>query len=74
MWVRSQDKKELIDVTRFSVSKNSFSKDKAAIVGYYGGSSTLEGNAVIIGNYADQEEASRELDRIQGILTVYNMK
>lgn len=77
MWVRSQDKKELVKCLAFSVTKNFGGKKKNAIIGYV--SNGIWGRReVILGLYETKELALDELSKLQAELAgggkVYEMK
>lgn len=71
MWVRSQNKKELIDCTKFSVIRNIGGKKKFAVSG-----SILDGlfgrKEIILGLYNTNEQAINELTRLQTELFASN--
>ena len=64
MWIRSQDKKQLVKCTSFSLAKNWGGKKKSAIVGSVSNVSWW-GKDVVLGLYDTQEIALNELTRIQ---------
>jgi hypothetical protein len=67
MWVRSQNKKELVECIAFSVTKNIGGKKKCAIIGYV--SNGFWGRReVILGLYETKEIALDELSRLQAEL------
>lgn len=69
MWVRSQNKKELIDCTKFTVTRNIGGKKKYAITG-----SIIDGffgrKEIILGLYDTDEHAINELTRLQSELFI----
>ncbi|HKK62376.1 MAG TPA: hypothetical protein VJ951_07445 [Bacteroidales bacterium] len=76
MWVRSQDKKELVKCLAFAVAKNFGGKKNAAIIGYV--SNGFWGRKeVILGLYDTKEIALDELSKLQveiaGDAKVYEM-
>lgn len=71
MWVRSQNKKELVDCLMFSVTRNIGGKKKSAISGSF-----LDGvfgrKEIILGLYDTNEQAIHELTRLQSELFTSN--
>lgn len=65
MWVRTQDKKQLVDIIKYSIDRNFGGKNKRAIVGVYAQSSFFQSTTVILGFYKTEAEAINELDNIQ---------
>jgi hypothetical protein len=64
MWVRSQNKKVLLECTSFSVTKNFGGKKKGAIIGST--SNGFWGNKdIVLGLYDTEEIAVSELTRLQ---------
>ncbi len=64
MWIRSQDKKQLVKCTSFSLARNWGSKKKSAIVGTVSNASWW-GKEVVLGLYDTKEIALNELTRLQ---------
>lgn len=76
MWIRSQDKQELVECVAFSVRKNIGGKKKFSIIGFvYNGFWGRQ--EIIIGLYDTKEIALDELSRLQAELVsdakVYEM-
>ncbi|MFD2516009.1 hypothetical protein ACFSRY_19205 [Pontibacter locisalis] len=64
MWVRSQDRKQLVKCTSFSLARNWGGKKKSAIVGSVLNASWW-GKDVVLGLYDTKEIALDELTRLQ---------
>lgn len=79
MWVRTQDKRILVNIIRFNV-KNIYGGDKkAAICGEYEKKSLFGDNYIILGKYNTMDNAIEELNEIEKHIThksneVYSMK
>lgn len=75
MWIRSQNRKELVKCISFSVGRNFGGKNKFHIIGNisYG----ILGKTVILGLYNTKDMAMNEFERIQEELSknteVYEM-
>ena len=67
MWIRSQNKKQLVRCTSFSIQKNWGGKKKSAIVGNVT-NAPWWGKEVILGLYDTKEVAKSELTKLQGEL------
>lgn len=66
MWIRTQDKKELVDVIKFEISSIFGDKrNKVVIFGRFGAESLFASNRVVLGKYATKEEAISEIDKIE---------
>lgn len=63
MWIRSQDKKYLIEPVNINVERNLGGKHKYILMATGKGIS-----AVIVGQFLTQEEAYLELDHIQSFI------
>lgn len=79
MWIKSQNKKELVNVIRFSLNRNFGGKNKAALVGQFASSSFFQSNQVILGEFPTMEDAQKELASIEAFLNegnsgVYSIK
>ncbi|MCD8502019.1 MAG: hypothetical protein LRY71_10510 [Bacillaceae bacterium] len=66
MWVRRQDKKELVKCFSFSITKNFGGKKRFAITGTCGGYGKTD---VLLGLYDTNDAALNELTKIQEALT-----
>ena len=64
MWIRSQDKKQLVKCTSFSLARNWGGKKKSAIVGSVSNASWW-GKDVVLGLYDTKEIALSELTKLQ---------
>lgn len=64
MWIRSQDKKQLVKCTSFSLARNWGGKKKNAIVGSVS-NAPWWGKDVILGLYDTKEVALNELTMLQ---------
>ncbi len=64
MWIRSQDKKQLVKCTSFSLARNWGGKKKNAIVGSVLNAS-WRGKQVVLGLYDTKEIALNELTMLQ---------
>ena len=64
MWIRSQDKKQLVKCTSFSLARNWGGKKKSAIVGSVS-NAPWWGKDVVLGLYDTMEIALNELTRLQ---------
>lgn len=64
MWIRTQDKEQLLQITNFSVVRNYGGKDKFALLGIIFGKS-YRSQSKILGLYKTKLEAIQELDSIQ---------
>ncbi|BAX82138.1 hypothetical protein [Labilibaculum antarcticum] len=67
MWIRSQDKKQLIQIASLLITRNFGGKLKFAIIGSIAGASIFS-NSQIVGLYKTKTEALQELDIIQKYL------
>lgn len=66
MWIRSQNKRELVNVIRVQISYIIGDENhKANIWGYLSDDSLISKNKVLLGNYKTFEHAEKELDEIQ---------
>ena len=64
MWIRSQNKKELVKCRAFSVKKNFGGKKKGAIMGTVS-TGVFGGNEILLGLYTTKEDAVNEMSRLQ---------
>lgn len=64
MWIRSQNKKQLVKCTSFSIQRNFGGKKKGAIVGTVSNASWW-GKEVVLGLYDTKEIAQNELNKVQ---------
>nr|AOE12210.1 hypothetical protein [uncultured bacterium] len=71
MWIRTQDKKKLMQITSFSITRNYGGKLKFAVVGSIAGASAFS-NLKIVGLYKTEDETLQELDVIQKYLETGN--
>jgi hypothetical protein len=67
MWIRTQDKKQLMQIASFSITRNFGGKLKFALAGGIAGASVIS-NIKIVGLYKTKPEALQELDIIQQYL------
>lgn len=79
MWIRSQDKNQLVNIIRFTVSNAIGGSKKGIIRGKYAGDTFLSDNSVSLGTYNTVEDAKRELDDLQKFMIdnpngIYEMK
>jgi hypothetical protein len=79
MWIRTQCKKQLVNVIRITIERNIGSKNKSALVGQFADSSLFQSNQVVLGEYKSKEEALKELSAIEeaiikGETRVYSMR
>ena len=65
MWIRTQCKKQLVNVIRITIERNIGSKNKSALVGQFADSSLFQSNQVVLGEYKSKEEALKELSAIE---------
>ena len=68
MWVRTQDKKQMLRVNSFSITRNYGGKLKFALMGTTATSSLFGSQSTILGFYTAEPDAIQELDRIQNYL------
>lgn len=64
MWVRTQDRKQVVNVIRVSIS-GALGKHKAVIFGNFAGATFFHENNAELGSYRTMEAALEELDRLQ---------
>lgn len=64
MWIRTQDKEQLLQVGNFLLARNYGGKKKFALMGIIV-VNNLFGTQKILGFYKTKSEAIQELDRIQ---------
>lgn len=64
MWIRSQNKKQLVKCTSFSLARNFGGRKKSAIVGTVSNASWW-GKEVVLGLYDTKETALNELTSLQ---------
>lgn len=64
MWIRTQDKRELVKVIKFSISK-SIGEKRCFVFGHFAGNAFFSDNSITLGEYPSFERAQEELDRIQ---------
>lgn len=79
MWIRTQDKKELVNIIRFTISNAIGGSKKGVIRGKYAGDTLFSDNSVSLGTYSTVEDAKRELDDIERFIKenpngIYEMK
>ncbi|MFP4697350.1 MAG: hypothetical protein ACLFMO_01445 [Eubacteriales bacterium] len=79
MWIRTQNEKELVNVIKISILKNSFSKKKAVILGKFSNGSFFDDGSTRLGLYDSFDEAIEELNNIQNFIKenpngIYQMK
>ncbi len=65
MWVRTQDKKQMLQVNSFSIARNYGGKRKFALMGTIATSSLFGSQSTILGSYTTEYDAIQELDSIQ---------
>lgn len=68
LWIRTQDKQELLQVANFSIQRNYGGKKKYALVGTLVVNTLFFNQAKILGFYKTKPEAIQELNRIQKYL------
>lgn len=66
MWVRSQNKKSLLEITSFNIERNYGGKKKIAITGSFGSLNVFHFNIKILGLYKSEDEAINEMNKIEG--------
>lgn len=70
MWIRTQDKKELVNVNRVFINKIFGDKNNnVAIWGEFQRNSIFSENKRILGRYATIDDAIKEIDEIQKCIT-----
>ena len=70
MWIRTQDKKELVNVNRVFISKIFGDRNNnAAIWGEFKRNSIFSENKILLGRYATIDDAIKEIDEIQKCIT-----
>ena len=81
MWIRTQDKKELVNVIRVKVGRLYGDKTKkASILGYIVSNGLFSDEKIVtLGNYPSIEDAILEMDNIQKAIlvesnSIYQMK
>ncbi|HET8854685.1 MAG TPA: hypothetical protein VFM60_02065 [Salinimicrobium sp.] len=67
MWIRSQNKEQLVKCTSYSITKNWGGRKKSAIVGNVS-DAPWWGKEVVLGLYDTKEVAKNELTRLQAEL------
>lgn len=72
MWVRTQDKKKLMKISSFSITRNYGGKLKFVLLGSIAGASASR-NLKIVGLYKTESEVHQELDIIQKYLETGNI-
>lgn len=65
MWVRTQDKKKMLQVNSFSITRNFGGKQRYALTGTTATSSFFGSQSIILGFYTTEPDALQELDSIQ---------
>lgn len=65
MWVRTQDKKKMLLVNSFSITRNFGGKQKFVLMGTIATSSFFGSQSTILGFYTTESDALQELDKIQ---------
>ena len=73
MWIRTQDKKTLVDIEKFYISK------VFKIISVVGETDNSNSLSITLGEYESIERATKELDSIQNFISehpnkVYEMK
>ncbi|MGG7057356.1 hypothetical protein ACQPUZ_03585 [Clostridium tertium] len=63
MMIRTQNKKDIVDVVRVSISYKLSIANKVTIVGYYRTMTLLLNNTVTLGIY-DEKDVMEEMDKI----------
>lgn len=76
MWIRTQDRKDLVEVVRVNIANDLFGK-KVTISGDFNGQ--YAGGRLVLGQYESLEEALSILDEIQSALalnekSIYEMR
>lgn len=80
MWIRAQNKKELVNVIKVEISSIYGDKrNKAIIWGRFAPTGIFSSNRVLLGMYPTMEEALAEIDKIEKCILnnpngVYTMK
>ena len=80
MWVRTQNKKELVNIIRFEITAAYGDKqNKAAVIGRFAPDGFLTSNVISLGLYPTKEAAIAEIDEIEKYILnnpngVYNMR
>lgn len=66
MWIRTQEKKELVNVIKVEVARIFGDKNNKAIIwGRFAPSSLFSSNRVYLGSYSTVDEALNELNEIE---------
>ncbi len=69
MWIRSQNKKELVNVLRINISPIVGDKrNKVIIWGHFASEGAFTSNKVTLGMYPTLEQAQSEIDEIEKAL------
>lgn len=80
MWIRTQNKKELIDIIKVEIKPIYGDKlNKAIVSGRFAAESIFYSNSVTLGMYPTMEDAIAEIDKIEKCILnnpngVYTMK
>ena len=80
MWIRTQDKKELVNVIKVEITHFIRKKrNKVVVWGRFGPEGLLSSNGVSLGIYSTMEDAISEIDEIEKCILnnpngVYTMK
>ncbi|MGG7099107.1 hypothetical protein [Clostridium sardiniense] len=69
MWIKTQDKKKLVEVTKVELQKAIGSKYKCAIIGTLKNSSFFSSEIIELGKYSSLEDANIELKNIEKCIT-----
>ena len=80
MWIRTQNKRELVNVIKVEIASNfGDKKNKAAVVGRFAPGGFFTSNTILLGLYPTKEDAIAEIDAIEKCILnnpngVYTMK
>lgn len=80
MWIRTQSKKELVNVFKVEISSiTGDERNKVLIWGRFAPNSIFSSNRTLLGMYPTMEDAIYEIDKIEKYILnnpngVYNMK
>ena len=80
MWIRTQNKRELVNVIKVEIASNfGDKKNKAAVVGRFVPGGFFTSNTILLGLYSTKEDAIAEIDAIEKCILnnpngVYTMK
>lgn len=65
MWIRSQDKRQVLQVSGLGLSKVFGGKKKGTIIAFMNSSSVLDSSNSIVAQYETVEDALAELNRFE---------